>query len=747
MFEFLFKYPRAVFQKGSFVLAGGWPRWLLVLAVVALAAFVGVLAWHRYSRDSRTAALWLLRTGVLVVLLLLLWQPAVSISTLRPEQNIIAVVVDSSRSMVTPDAAGGARIAAADATSIRLINDLQKRFQVRLYRLGDGVQRVDANGPLTAGAAATHIAAGLDQIAAEGATAPIGAIVLLSDGSDNSGGIDLKTLNDLRQRRIPVHTVGFGRERPERDIEMEDVQAPAKVLANSRTQATVSLRQFGFAGRQAQLVVREGGHVLASRSVTLADDGRVQNEPVLFNAGPAAVKDVDFEIQPLGGEENAANNRLTRVLYVSSNRPRILYVEGEPRWEYKFIRRAVEDDKSIDLVSILRTTQNKIYRQGIATPDELKDGFPTRVEDLFGFSGLIVGSVEAGWFTSTQQEMIRQFVDRRGGGLLFLGGRAALADGGYEKPPFNDLLPVSLPDHKDTFHRDPGYPELTPAGRDSLITRIEEDPEKNAQRWHNLPYVADFQEIGPAKPGAVALAEVQTDAHGRLPLLVTEHYGRGRTAVFATGGSWRWQMLQPVADMSHEMFWRQMLRWLSADTPTRVTASTPQATLEDDGHVRLRAEVRDTTYLPTSDAQVEARVIGPDGATETIPMRPDATEQGVYTADEDAAKAGSYVAEIRARRGDQELGADVLTFRRENGVAENFHREQNRDLLEKLSAATGGQYWRPDQVSRLPGEISYSEGGISVRETRDLWDMPAVFLLMLALLSGEWVLRRKWGMV
>src|SRR5579871_5496435 len=129
MFEFLFKYPRAVFEKGSFVLAGGWPQWLLLIGIVAVAAFVAVLAWRRYSRDGRTAVLWLLRTGVLVVLLLLLWQPAVSISTLRPEQNIIAVVVDSSRSMVTPDVPGGARIAAADATSKRLLNDLQKRFQ------------------------------------------------------------------------------------------------------------------------------------------------------------------------------------------------------------------------------------------------------------------------------------------------------------------------------------------------------------------------------------------------------------------------------------------------------------------------------------------------------------------------------------------------------------------------------------------------------------------------------------------
>ena len=327
-----------------------------------------------------------------------------------------------------------------------------------------------------------------------------------------------------------------------------------------------------------------------------------------------------------------------------------------------------------------------------------------------------------------------------------MGGRSALADGGYEKAPFDDLLPVRLPNHKNTFHRDPATAELTSAGRDSLITRIEENPDANVARWKKLPYLMNFQEAGNPKPGATVLAEMNAAGH-TLPLLIIQKYGRGRTAVFATGGDWRWQMLQPVEDMSHEMFWRQMLRWLVSDTPTRVVASTPRPVLEDDGRLHLRAEVRDTTYLPTSDATVEARVVGPGGATETVELHPDPLNQGVYSDDWDASKAGSYVAEVTARRGQQELGRDVVTFRRENGMAENFHLEQNRELLEKLSSQTGGRYYRPDEVSRLGEDISYSDAGISVRETRDLWDMPAVFFFALLLCCAEWLLRRRWGVV
>jgi uncharacterized membrane protein len=753
MFEFLFKYPSTVFSKGTFVLLGQWPLWLLIVAVAAAILGLGWTIWHRRRavaptmRGPRTAVVWLLQSALVCLLLFLLWQPALSIATLRPQQNIVAVVIDDSRSMATQDDGKSRRDQVLSTLSGGLISSLQSKFQVRLYRLGDHTDRIEKLNQLNASAPATHIGDGLKEVLADSATLPIGAVVLLSDGADNSGGIDLDTISEIKRQRIPIHTIGFGREQMAHDIELTDVQLPVRSLAKSRLQAVVTFHQHGFKGEKVRLAVRDGGKVLASRDIVLKGDGSAQTEAVLFNAGEAGVKNLDFAIDALPEEDNKDNNVLTRVLNVDNAKPRVLYMEGEPTWDFKFLRRAVEDDKNIALFTIVRTTQNKIYTQ---VPDNsaefLKVSFPTKVEDLFGFQGLILGSVEANYFTAAQQDMIQQFVDRRGGGLLFLGGRNALADGGYDKPPFTDLLPVRLPDHKNTFHREPATPQLTSSGRDSLITRIEENSDANFNRWKKLPYLMNFQEAGQPKPGAVVLAEMTAAGH-TLPLLITEKYGRGRTAVFATEGDWRWQMLQPVEDMSHEIFWRQMLRWLVSDTPTRVVSSTPRQVLFDDGRVHLRAEVRDTTYLPTSDAQVQARVVGPDGVAETIDLHPDALEQGVYSVDWDASRPGSYAAEVTARRGQQELGHDVVTFRRENGVAENFHLEQNRDLLEKLSSQTGGRYYRPDQASKLGEDITYSDAGITVRETRDLWDMPIVFFFALLLCCTEWLLRRKWGVV
>lgn len=751
MFEFLFKYPPSVFSKGTFVLLGSWPRWVLMAALMATAGLLAWAIWHKRARlassmhGSRAVLVWALQSALVALILLLLWEPALSVTALRPQQNIIAVITDDSRSMAIREGSQSRQQDAIELLDSGLLKDLRTRFQVRLYRLGAGVERIQDTNQLKPVESATQIGKGLRQIADEAATLPIGAVVLLSDGADNSGGVDADTLSALRRRRLPVNTIGVGREHLKNDIELDGFEIPAQALASSRLQAQITIRQNGFNGKRVQLVLTGAGTVLASRAVVLQDAPQ-QIENVEFNAGSAGVKDIQAKVDPLPGEENRENNRLTRVLSVDNTKRRILYVEGEPRWEYKFLRRAVEDDPALHVVSMLRTTENKIYRQGIENPNELANGFPSKPEDLFDFQGIILGSVESGFFTTTQQELIRQFVDRRGGGALFLGGRWALADGGYRVPPFAELLPVNLPQRKNTFQRQLVAAELTDAGKQSMICRIEDDPEKSGNHWEILPYLANYQDPGTPKPGAVVLLRMNVGGN-RLPLLITENYGRGRTAVFATAGSWRWRMQQPAGDMSQMTFWRQLLRWLVSATPSRVVASTPHAQLEDDGRIRLRAEVRDATFLPASDAEVRANIIRPDGSAETATLRPEPLTRGVYSTEWNATKTGSYVAEITAKRAGLDLGRDVLTFRREDGLAENFHQEQNRELLEKLAAETGGRYYKPGNARQLAQEISYSEAGITAREMKDLWNMPAVFLAVIALRSAEWLLRRRWGAI
>ena len=752
MFELLFKYPASLFAKGQFVFLAAWPLWAFGLCLLLAAVVLAYPLWKARQKHAdpmsgmRSAGIWLLQTLLVTVLLFILWHPALSVATLRPQQNIVAVVIDDSKSMGFKEAGRTRRDLVVEALNSGVLKNLEKKFQVRLYRAGSSLERIQTPEQLTAASPSTNLGENLKQVAGEASSLPVGAVVLLSDGSDNAGGIDLATINEIRRQRIPVHTVGFGREKLAHDIEISGADLPARTLADSRVNATVSFHQNGYAGRKVRINVKDGAKMLATQEVTLKAEGTEQTESLAFNAGSAGARNVQISIDPQDGEENLNNNVVNRLIAVEGAKPRVLYIEGEPRWEFKFIRRAIDLDRSLLMSTMLRTTQNKIYRQG-GSANENADGFPAKVEELFGYQGLIIGSVEANYFTVTQQELIRQFVDRRGGGVLFLGGRFALSEGGLGKSPLADLLPTVLPEKKDTFHRDPANVELTGVGRDSLLCRIEDNPDRNVERWKKLPYLANFQEVGKPKPGAVVLAEMSPGGRGKLPLLVTQNYGRGRAALFATAGSWRWQMTQPLGDTSHQMFWQQMLRWLVSGTYGHVIASTPKSVFSDETKIHLRAEVRDKAYLPSTDARVEARIMGPTGIAETVSLRPEPTAEGVYVVDWTAEKPGSYVVEVLAKRGDDEVGRDVIAFRREDGVAENFHVQQNRELLEKLASQTGGKYYEPNQIGKLSDEISYSEAGITSRETRDLWDMPILFLFALLLRSSEWLLRRKWGVV
>jgi uncharacterized membrane protein len=750
MFEFFFKYPSAAYAKGDLQLLGAWPVSLLFLLIVAAAAGLAWPLWRNgllRTNRARAAVLWTLQTAFIALLLLMLWQPALSVPSLRTQQNIVAVVLDNSQSMQTPDVDGKTRLdAAVSALNRGVLDDLRERFQVRLFRAGSGVERIDSLNKLDARAPATQLGEALRNVTGEAASLPFGAIVLLSDGADNAGGIDLETTEEIRRYRVPVHSVGFGQLHPERDIEVTKVDVPVRTLAGSRVNATVTLRQFGFGNRPVRVTAKDGDKVLASTQVNLKGDGEDLPVQLMLTTGQAGARSIALSVDPAEGERNHDNNAVTRLINVDNIRPRVLYIEGDPKWEYKFIRRAIELDQGLELVSMLRTTQNKIYRQGIQSPDELQQGFPATVEELFGFQAVIIGGIEAGAFSPAQQELLKQFVDRRGGGLLWMGGRSGLSDGGWAASTLAELMPVTLPASKNTFRREPATVRLTDAGRDSVACRLVDDGAKNTERWKALPYLANYQNPGTPKPGAVVLAEFLA---GRTssPLLVTQPYGRGRTAVLGTSGTWRWQMQQPLSDLTHETFWQQLLRWLVAGTEGQVISSLPTSVFSDVSRVPLRAEVRDKNYLPAPDARVEARIMGPGGLSETVELRSDETSPGTYVAEYSAMTPGSYVTEVVAWRGEEEAGRDAISFRREDGVAERFGLGQNRDLLQKVSQSTGGRYWTPEDLKKLPEEITFSESGISVRETRELWNLPLFFLLAVLLRGGEWILRRRWGAV
>ena len=337
-------------------------------------------------------------------------------------------------------------------------------------------------------------------------------------------------------------------------------------------------------------------------------------------------------------------------MLVSDAKRRILYIEGEPRWEFKFIRRAEEDDPTVQLVSMLRTSENKIYRQGISDPGELADGFPVRPEDLFGYSGIIIGSVDADYFTPLQQELLREYVDRRGGGVLFLGGRSSLSDGGWgASSTERSAADLSAGGHATTSIATPATVELTAEGVDSPITRLLDDPDKERRALEEADlsgrlsgcrlaqarrYCAWLRlNVGPSQVAAADHAELRPWPHC--------HSGDRRHMALADERSARRSVARSLLAAAFALAGGRV-----AGSRYRVDAVARM--LMDEGHVQLTAQVRDRQFQPAADAHVTAHIVGPEGANALIDLAPSQDTPGLYQAEWTAEKPGPYLAEITA---------------------------------------------------------------------------------------------------
>ncbi len=582
MFEFLFNYPRDDYARSELIYTGDWPLWLLVLLITfALAGISWLLYRRRGVVGAASAAIpsyhfvvvWILQITMLAVVIWVLQQPTLSIEQLRAGENAVAFVLDNSESMAYGDAESRLQQAMRSLNS-SLAEDSSLELSVQHYELSDRARSVDSFLESEPVGSETSIAASLTDVLREARFNPLAAIVLSSDGADTSGGLSSTELAEVAGFGVPIHTIAVGRESIPEDIELTDVVLPNKALPGSTITARVSIRHDVAASTR--IKVYNGDDLLESLPVELQQDASTTTAWVNIELAEAGHHHLRFSVDGIPGEQELRNNSRSTLVEVADQEYRILYFEGEPRWEYKFMRRALADDEDLQIASLLRVSPNKFYRQGIESPEQLENGFPATRDELFSYDALIIGSVEAVSLSNEQQKIIHDFVSERGGSLLMLAGPNGLGNGGWGQSRIADLLPVRLPPSTtNSFFRKKAAVVLTPQGADDQMLRLADTTEANRQSWNALPEIADYQVTGSLKPAAVTLLSAMTDV-GQLPLLITQQFGRGHAYVLASGGTWRWQMSMPVEDQSHETFWRQLLRALVASAPNSVslTANT-----------------------------------------------------------------------------------------------------------------------------------------------------------------------------
>ncbi len=757
LFRFLFKYRPFYFQQGDLTLQSPFSWWLPVLLLAGLAALFFLLYRRSIFSGPRRRLLFSLRLAAFGLLLLLVMRPSLVLSTLVPRENLIGILVDDSKSMGLPDAQRqprGLGVLPLLQPDSRFMRDLEERFFVRPYRFEAQAESLELPPELTRQGDQTNIVGALERVLRETRNLPLAGIVLFSDGADNSFRDFREVMAELAARQIPVYTVGVGPERLEQDVEITQVSAPRSLLPKSVGGVRITIHHNGFGGSRTRLEVREGSVLVQSQEVHLPRDQESVVVETTINPKQEGLRSYEFRVLPLEGELITENNVRHTLVQVSDKRPRILYVQGHPSWEYKFLRRALQGDDNLRLETLLRTAPNKFYRQGIEEESTLAAGFPTDPEKLFEYQGIVFGNVESAFFQYGQMELVRDFVGKRGGGFLMLGGASSYAGGKYRNTPIEQLLPFSLAVSEESsgYSQGEGRFEATPYGQRHPALQLDSSVQDNQRTWRNLPPLTDWNQVGSPKPGTTTLAqlEVQSGGDRDLPLLAFQRFGRGHAVAVLTGSSWRWQMQVAAEDQSHETFWRQLLRWLISLSKDPVSVETERESYSRHEPVKIRAEVHDPAFNRLNDAIVEAQIRHPGDQSVSLPLRWNVREDGVYEGEFVPEQDGLHQVSVTARRRGAQaapLGDGSVPFMTETGMREYFEAGQRRDFLERLAQETGGRYYRLEEAASIPEEIVYTERRASQIEVLELWDMPINFLLLIGLLCGEWILRKRYGAI
>ncbi len=766
IFDFLLGYKAYEWRHGIFSLQtsleplhiiGGAA--VLVLAVVFLYRQTTVGT----SRRLKTVLI-VLKSAALTVLFFCLLQPTLTTYSIGPQKSTIGFLIDDSHSMTIRDLTRS-RSRGETAADLLYGNDgliarLRESFTMRTFGFDRNIRTVSGPGDLSFSGSRTDITGAMADVGKILNGLSLKALVLLTDGADNGSDDPLRIAGILNTRKIPVYVIGVGNNRVLADVEIHRVQTTGPVIDGGVFEVQVTVISRGYEGRESDLLIEAGTVVVAKKTITHGPDGR--SARYTFQLTPQKEESLVYTVRIPEQEDEIIkdNNRMAFLVDNRNKRAQVLYIEGHPRNEYKFIRRAAADDKAVLLKSYLQTGPQKFLRQDIESPQELSRGYPSSQEELFAYDAVILGDIPRDFFSDDQLNLTREFVSRRGGGFLMLGGSTAF-DEGFIQTPIEDLLPVTLVREKNLAPglrgggRQGTHPtgqkfsmRLTAEGRRSALLRLDADQNTNRKMWTEMPQLQGINVTGRAKPGATVLAvhpTLQLDGNP-LPVLAYQRYGRGRTMAITTAATWRWQMLMPHEDRSHEKIWRQILRWLTTDTPARVEFELQRSQYSTGDTVKVRARVHDEHFEPVDNAIVWLKATDPDGVIQDLRMEAGLAQPGDYAGAFSASKPGVYQLEVSSPGFSHQSQSASANFLVTDTLHEFRDLSLNSELLKSIALASGGKYYDLKNAGRVVKDLQRSRESQTVLVQLDVWDMPAVFLFLLACYGAEWMLRRRKGL-
>jgi hypothetical protein len=597
---------------------------------------------------------------------------------------------------------------------------------------------------LEATAPGTSIAASLEAVASLGGIPPAG-IVLLSDGIDNASSQRSEAvLQDLGARGIPVYTVPIGLTDPD-DVSIRNIVIQEVAYSGDKVPVRVQIQSKGYERRTARLAVLLNDRRVSSRIIRF--DGGLQFEEIDFSVDvyEKGAAHIDVIIEPFDNEVSTVNNRVSRSVRVVNEKVNVLYIEGNARWEYRYLRAILKRDPRINATFISSNVGPEVARN---SPEHI-ERFPDDREDAFQYDLVILGDVDASFFTDEELSLLEELIRDRGASLLMLCG-PMYSPGSYTGTPVQTMLPVRF-DAEAEWEKiaESVYPVLTPEGRSSLVMTLENDVELNDRIWSHMAPMDQLPPLLSAKPGATVLA-VLSDSTARdqgYPLVAWQRYGTGKCMSIASDRLWR--LRYRTGDKYHWRVWSQCIQFMTLSRlmgeHKRIRLETDRSVYAVDGQCRLYAHVLDDSFEPIVQSDFEVVVSGLDDAAvrQRIKLQPDRSQPGLYEGYFSPPGPGRY--RMEANEDDRKVSS-TTEFQVSDVRQELIDTNMRLDHLQRIAELTGGASLG---MRELPGLTSLVNSGLvttTVRSERPLWDNGIVALLLVGLLGAEWILRRRYDL-
>lgn len=747
-------------------LIGVLPLWLIALVGVAAAALLAQQFINLRQRlpFGQAAFLTLLRACVYAGLIFFLLGPALIDKRVTKLRRPLTLLVDTSQSMSFPASAKSAAGGQAAKSRLDLVKEkleagpepliqrLNRDYDLRVIRFGTGLESIAPGSleRLRAQDPGTRLIELLQRAARDGAARS--GIVVFSDGITNG---EMKSL-DGAAIAAPVFTVGVGETEGFTDVRIAKLGAPEFAFRGREFKIDLTLQAFGMKGKSVPLFFNRGKNLITTRAIAIDADPFEQKVTLSFTPKELGTHAFSVSLPAQPGEQITQNNQKEFKVEVRRDKIRVLTLSGSPAWNYRFLRMAMKQDPLIELVSFvfLRTPTDTVD-----VPENQLSLIPFPIDDIFleelkNFDVVVLDDFShRAYFNPVYLERVRDFV-RDGGGLAMFGGSRAFDSGGYGDSALREALPVEL-DGKGSYQsRGQVHAALTAAGKKHPITRLLPDPKVNEETWSKLPALSGLNQVRSVR-GETLLTATGEGSQTGAPLLAIGRFGKGRTLALMTDDAWRWNFIavgNKETPQNHLKLIRQAVRWLAQEPAFEQVQLYPIPTAQPAEKVMIKLKVLNDDFTPTRQASVQLRVFSPEGEPTLVSTGPD-SEEGEYSGEFTPTREGTYRVEAEASVGGKALGRDKASFTAAFSYGETDDGLPRLDLLKRIAESSKGEYisindWNEktfDKIAARLETIAPSEI-VEQRQTR-LWSNLWPFGLILALLSVEWWMRRKWGLI